>query len=220
VDFYIYFILTVVYAGMLIRGWFITRKQPTPLYAVLLLLVTLALLYDNAVLALGKTIGEGETLINLNAVRYWLHAFCTPLLIPVGYYILRKERFRLAQKGWAAATAWLITLALVVYQSIFAVKETQHLKAVTEYGVLHYTPTGANGSGVMIITVTAILFAVSLALLFRRRWWRLAVSIVVTAGGMAASSLLDSKAILNVFEWVFMGGLWLTLNRRRPQKPY
>lgn len=44
-------------------------------------LVGLGLVYDNALIAVGKFIGEGTLLEALNLARYWSHAFLTSLLI-------------------------------------------------------------------------------------------------------------------------------------------
>lgn len=208
---YIVSILAVAYAGLFLWGLFIRKKQNTPFYTSVLLLVLLALLYDNTVLALGKAIGEGTALERLNAGRFWLHAACTPLLILTAYHILWKERFAFAMTRWMKALAWLLTLGLILYQAAVAFSETAELQAVTEHGVLHYKPASEAGIPIMVIIVTAAISAVGALLLFRRRWIWLALGILILLGGTFVS--MKQPMLHNVFEWILMLSLLLTLRR-------
>lgn len=171
----------------------------------------LALLYDNAIIAAGTTIGEGAALERLNAVRYWLHAACTPLLVIASLSLLQKEYFSFARSRWVRAVAWAVTSGLIVYQGFIAAAETSKLKAVTEHGVLHYQPAGETGPPIMVIFVTAMLFAAGLLLWFRRRSPWLALGVILLLGGVVVTR--SNPMLHNVFECFLIVSLLLALRR-------
>jgi hypothetical protein len=67
------------------------RRQPDRALT-LLILVILALIWDNTVIAIGSTAGEGETLRTLSIPRHVTHGLLVPLLIMVGVGLGRRAR--------------------------------------------------------------------------------------------------------------------------------
>ncbi|NAP01378.1 hypothetical protein FRY77_36155, partial [Halomonas sp. MG34] len=64
-------------------------------------LVIIGLIFDNAVIASGKFIGEGEFLAFLNEMRYWFHAFITPNLVLYALGLLRVTNAKLRRSRLA-----------------------------------------------------------------------------------------------------------------------
>lgn len=73
----------------------------------ILLLVIIALIYDNLIIGIGIFIGEGNLLETLNIVRFWLHTLFTPTLIIFSYAILRESKV-----PWVQST---ITFVIAVF---------------------------------------------------------------------------------------------------------
>ena len=66
-----------------------------------LLFATLPLLllwYDNAVIAIGGTLGEGALLMNLNTVRFLAHYISLPMTFIAIGAMAREAGFRMAQR--------------------------------------------------------------------------------------------------------------------------
>lgn len=88
-DILFYAIYCLAYLILFIWGIDLSRKYHWSMSANVILIVVAALFYDNLVLASGRWIGEGTFLENLNAVRYWLHALITPLLVVFSWNLLK-----------------------------------------------------------------------------------------------------------------------------------
>lgn len=172
----------------------------------LIALVIFGLLYDNAIIAIGKFVGEGELLRTLSLPRFWFHAWFTPLLVIVGWAIMHLSRIR----GWHAGSlsfilAWLVTAGLIVYQSILvALDEVSALKAVSEYGVLRYTPVKESGAPIMVIIVAGILLLLGLALAIKRKWPWLLIGVAILFIGRSIPIPVESSALTNVFELILI----------------
>lgn len=79
-DTVIYFLLSLAYFILLVIGVKLACKHGWFKIGNVLLIVIIALLYDNGILALRKYVGKGATLKLLNELRYWFHAF-SPLYL-------------------------------------------------------------------------------------------------------------------------------------------
>ena len=60
--------------------WFWSRGQVRPAPYTMLFIIGIGLTYDNLVLALGSTIGEGSLLLALTYPRHVTHVLLTPML--------------------------------------------------------------------------------------------------------------------------------------------
>jgi hypothetical protein len=185
---------------------------------MLLILVMVGLLYDNGVLSIGTWLGAGEQLESLHAWRYWAHAFLTPLLVIVSYDILRQERLPIAGYRFTANLVWVLTIALIAYQSFLAQDEVRHLRAVREFGIIHYTPAVRSGMPIMIIAVTLILLFTGIVLILYRGWWWLGIGVALMPFIMWLELPLGGRAWANVAEFVLTFTIWTTLERKLPRR--
>lgn len=196
----LYFGYIAAYAGLLMWAAKDLKSTKLRIASIALGLVLLGLLYDNTVVALGVWIGEGAVLEGLNRLRFWIHAFFTPLLVLFAYGSLRRGGIRWAGTkaafiGAVSLTAFLIVLELMT--------ETLGLKLqpVREYGLLRYE-SAENGGGppLMVLFVITVLLIAG-ALLWRRTGWKwLCIGAVVMTIGSAVPIPLDSAAVTNGFE--------------------
>ncbi len=127
------------------------------LRAPLLVLVAAALTYDNAVIAVGSTLGEGQTLMVLNAGRFWAHALITPLLVVVGWRLARLTR--------PAVMAGLV--AVLVAYGVYTEIVRLRLEPLRENGTLRYINAAAEGPPIAAI-VTIVVLIVLGAIVWRR----------------------------------------------------
>lgn len=213
-DYYIYLTTACVY--VLLIYWAVRRWETgTRSFArILLILVLAALLYDNAIIALGTSIGAGDLLLGLHAVRYWLHAFITPSLVLVAYEIWEQANLPVRSRI-VYPLAWIVTISLILYQSYAAWQEVRHLRAVREFGVIHYTPAARSSMPLMLIIVMLVLVYVAIVLLLYRESWQLALGIFLMPFIMWLGLPLGGRAWSNVGELILMISLWLTLESRQ-----
>lgn len=212
-DFWIYSIITFAYIILLFA--MITSVSRTGrwfYYPILLVILALGLAYDNGIIAAGHTIGEGKLLMMLSSLRFWIHAFVTPGLILVGYYILRRSGASFASRAYIRISAWALTLVLILYQ-IFAqtLHEVKNLQLVQEYGVLRYTAEGTSGPPIMVIVVGFVLLFIGIIIIFRQKWVWMFVGTALLFIGQAVPLPFESSAATNIFELILIISLWVTI---------
>ncbi|WP_176371327.1 hypothetical protein [Litchfieldia alkalitelluris] len=211
-DTVIYFILTIIYALLLIYGIISAARNPWAICSIFLLIVTAALFYDNGILAIGRYIGESELLELLNAARFWLHALFTPLLIPFTWQTLRDADVSWVTKPLVKYGVFIVTGAIIVIEVIPLFRLS--LKPIWQQGVLSYTRVGGSGGGLMILGVTVAILIASIILWRKTGWKWLFIGLVLmgVVGGLTIP--FDSKAIGNVSELVLILALFATQKRR------
>ncbi|ANE48218.1 hypothetical protein SY83_20150 [Paenibacillus swuensis] len=211
-DLWIYLLLTAAYAVILTAGIRRLTKLGWNHGSNFLLLVAFGLFYDNGLIAIGKWVGEGESLKNLSYLRYWTHAFFTPTLILVGLNILRRSHFKWASMTPAKATAWILTIGLVLYQiKVNTLEEVASLVPLREYGVLRYVAEAEGGGPVMVIIIATLLFVAGLLMAFKRRWIWMALGVAVLFVGRSLPMPIDSSALTNIYELILIVSLWFTI---------
>lgn len=167
-------------------------------------LVTIGLFYDNAVMGIGKWIGEGFLLESLNAFRYWSHAFLTPLLVLYSVGVLRESGIQWAKRIWMTISAVLITTLLIIIE-IWLEASKLVLVPVEEYGVLRYVSThSSSGPPVMIILVTMVLLIASIIVWKKTKWKWFFIGTIIMTGGSLIPIEVNSSAITNGFELFLM----------------
>ena len=176
-------------------------------------LVTIGLFYDNAVMGLGKWMGEGFLLESLNAFRYWSHAFLTPLLVLYSVGVLRESGVHWAKRTWLTISAVFLTTLLVILE-IWLETSKLALEPVEEYGVLRYVSThSSTGPPVMIILVTIVLLIASIIIWKKTKWQWFFIGTIVMTGGSLIPIEVNSSAITNGFELFLMWTLIWTKKR-------
>lgn len=204
----IYFILSIVYDLLLVIGLISARKDHWPISSLFLLLVIAALFYDNSILALGRYIGEGRLLESLNAPRYWMHAFFTPLLLPFVWQNLRNAGIAWTKTPLATLVVLLVTATIILLEAIPLLN--LNLQPVLEQGVLSYRRVSDSGGPIMIIAVTLSIFLASILLWRKQGWKGLFIGLILmgVVGGLTIP--FESKAIGNISELVLILSLFAT----------
>jgi uncharacterized protein (TIGR03382 family) len=195
------FIYEVLAVGMVGVGVGAVRLR-----AWLVVVVAAALVYDNAVIAVGRLVGEGEVLEGLNAGRYVGHALFTPLLVVVGAGLA--DRWRRSLTGLAA-----VLVALGVWTDIVRLRLVPERYADT----LRYVNDNAAGPPVPAVVAMLVLIGVGVVLWRRDAWpWLFAGAAVMFA---AAGAGFAVPWLGNLGELVLLTAVTLTLRREHTKGP-
>ncbi|WP_285766966.1 hypothetical protein [Peribacillus sp. SI8-4] len=219
-DTILYYLYSLVYMILFLMGILIIRRHGK-LFSLTssLLFVTLALFWDNIVIASGKSIGDGPLLERLNISRFWIHGFITPTLILFGWGVAKKIDIPFTKKIGVFFFFLFLTSGLVVYECMENIHK--NFVPVQEYGVLRYVSEGSSGPPLMVLIVTLVLLVISINVFLRTRWIWMLSGVVIMIGGSAIPIPIKSSAITNAFEMIFICLLWLTHYKLSPhtQKP-
>ncbi|PYF98270.1 hypothetical protein SAMN05216184_11214 [Georgenia satyanarayanai] len=173
------------------------------------LLVVAGLVYDNAVLGLGRFIGEGALLEGLNLPRYWTHALVTPLLVVLAWHVVVRAGVGWARTRLAVVGAWVAAGALVALEVTHVVG--LELEARREHGVLSYAPVEeAGGPPLMVLLVSAALLVAGFLVWRRQGWVWLLVGTALMSVGSAVPVPVESGAVTNLFEVVLLTSVLAT----------
>ncbi len=209
-DTFLYILFAIFYAGLLVMMLMSIKKSGIGILSNVLILVIFALLYDNSVLAIGKWIGKGNVLENLNAARFWMHAIFTPLLILFSWDVLKQTRVK-----WVNTTTALLVTAgftlIAVLIELFTVVWNLSLKAEERYGILSYSSTNSpQGPPIMILMVTFALLVSSIILWKKTGWYWMFVGTALMTAGSMIDIPIKSDAITNAFELILLISLVFT----------
>ncbi|WP_226645014.1 phospholipid phosphatase [Mesobacillus subterraneus] len=209
-DPYIYGLYSLAYMFLFLWGLKLSIKYGFFTWLNVLLLVTFGLIYDNLVLSLGSMIGEGPILKGLNVMRYWFHAFFTPLLIIFSWSaIIRKKGIHWLNERTGFLATGIFTIAMIIaelMQNTIGLK----LEPSRNYGVLSYEAAGSHGPPIMIIGVTFALLLAGFILWKKLQWKWMAVGVILMGIGSAVPIPLGSDAATNGFELILLISLWAT----------
>ncbi|MCM3573466.1 hypothetical protein M3172_09670 [Mesobacillus subterraneus] len=208
-DPYIYGLYSLVYLFLFLLGLKLSIKHGFFSWLNVLLLVTFGLVYDNLVLAMGSIIGKGSFLEGLNVMRYWFHAFFTPLLILFSWEAIRETGIHWLKGRTGLIVAGVFTLAMMIAE---LVQNTIGLKLEPSesYGVLSYESSGSHGPPIMIIGVTLALLLAGIILWKKLKWKWMAVGVILMGIGSAVKIPIESDAATNGFELILLISLWAT----------
>lgn len=203
-DLVLFSLLTAAYIGLLV--WAVSRQKRWTLMAFVYLVLS-GLIYDNGIIAIGKFIGEGPLLENLNAMRYWIHAFFTPALVLFSLGAIRAAGIHWARKQWAAVAAAGAFVVLVVIE-IWQVTWGTEFSPIREYGVLKYAATEeASGPPFMILLVSAALLIAGAIVWKKAGWAWMFVGSVIMGIGSGVTIPVESAAVTNIFELILLTSL-------------
>ena len=209
-DTIIYFTLSFAYVILFIWGVRLASQHGWKSVENVLLLVILALIYDNIILGLGKYIGEGEFLLSLNLVRYWLHALITPLLILFAWRTLVNANIEWSQTTTARWMAFLFTLSLIIFDLVMEVGNIT-LESNWSNGVLSYQSVHAvDNPPIMIIGVSMALFITSIFVWVKQKWSWYFIGIVFMSITPLIGAWIGSDAFHNIGEFILLQSLLAT----------
>ncbi|WP_042148054.1 hypothetical protein [Paucisalibacillus sp. EB02] len=203
----IYVLLTIAYVILFLLG--IRTAMQHSWYSIgnILLIVILALTYDNGILALGKYIGEGELLRGLNEARYWLHALVTPLLILLAWHFLINANVQWAKRKLVLGLVLAFTLGLIIIE-IITVTWDITLKPTWVYDVLSYKKVG-DAYPIMIIGVSITLLITSILVWWKQKWpWYFTG--VLLMGIVPMIHIFHTGALSNIGEFILIVALLTT----------
>ncbi|MET8150002.1 hypothetical protein ACIBSW_11370 [Actinoplanes sp. NPDC049668] len=181
----------------------------------LLILVIAALIWDNAVIASGGTLGEGEPLRTLSVPRYVTHALLVPLLIMVGVGLGRRHGIRTLAGRAAPAAFGALTVALIA-AGLWLDVVTLQLEPTRYADTVRYTNAAAHGAPIPAVVTILVLIGLGVALLVRaRRPWLLAGAVAMF---VAAAAGAMAFWIGNVGELLLILGIWWTAARTAPER--
>lgn len=210
-DSVLYLIFALAYAVLLFWGIALIIRRRRVLLTDLVLLVVAALVYDNGVLAAGVLIGEGSALEAANALRFWMHAFVTPMLVVVGWHMMVRAGVRWAASAWAGAAAGVPAAALIAWELMIGVTRMD-LVARSEYGAISYSNENApEGPPIMALVVVAVLLLAGILVWVKSGWPWLTLASVVMLAGTAIPWSLPSGAVTNLFELLLLTGVIATV---------
>lgn len=210
VDTILFAVFALAYAALLVWGLVLVRRLGRVVVSDVVLLVIAALVYDNAIIAAGRYIGEGPLLEGLNLARFWVHALLTPLLVLFAWQATARAGVGWARTRVAALLAVLGVLALYLLEFV-TVLAGLTIEPDWEYGVLSYSDTaGADGPPVMVLGVALALLVAGFLVWRRLGWPWLLVGAVLMTVGSALPVPLDSGAITNAFELVLLVSILAT----------
>lgn len=200
----------LAYLALLVWGVALARRHGWWSPANLPLLVLAALVYDNGILALGATIGEGPVLEGLNLARYWVHAFVTPVLVAWGLHTLRRAGFGWAQQRWYQVVSLAAVAVLVVVEVLTEIRGLE-LEPREEYGVLAYANTApASGPPIMVLVVALVLVVAGALVWWKQKWPWLFLGALAMTIGSAVEIPVESGAITNAFELALLVSIMAT----------
>jgi hypothetical protein len=176
------------------------------LSALLLCVLVPGLVYENAVLALGTTIGEGKTLEALNRARFVLHAAMGGVLALFAVDLGRRAGVR-----WLSPTVLGIAGVAAALMAYFGTPTyaTVAMGSVEYAGVLRYVAVASSPLGPLPVLVgTAACLVVGIILWRRLGNLALAIGAAAVFIGHAGPSGL-TFFLGNLSEIVFVSGLLL-----------
>ncbi len=190
-----------------------------------LIFATLPLLllwYDNFVIGIGGTLGQGDLLIGLNYVRFYAHYIGLPMTFIGLGAMAREADFSWAKKPWVMAVYCLIAVFFIVedilkfqaegfYPSCFA-DTLRYTTRVTEFTAC--TPDAELvGNSVLpfaAFTLTAFNIGFGILLWLKRGWKWLVVASVGALGFFAAPFSSTGGIFSNLGEPIISGVIILT----------
>lgn len=172
---YIVFVALFVYLTWQTVGVYRNKRSS---YTLLLLIVLAGLAYDVLVILLGRFIGEGELLKALNAGRFAVHGFATPIMIIFGFGVLKNAGVKWAQSRATHIVVCVFTTLLItlgVYEDVLALD----LQTKTVMEILRYVNEGGiKGPPIPAMLTIVFLIVAGISLWRKTGWWWLAAGAI------------------------------------------
>jgi hypothetical protein len=127
---------TAIHAGIA-YGAFLLFNQ-SPVAAVCLIIVEVVTAFDNGVTVLGNRMAIGAQAELLNRLRFFLHAICISLLLPVYAVIANTVAFSGPAAALVYVLAGLLTVAIAFIGYSFQYARMGQIMPVNYFGCLRY----------------------------------------------------------------------------------
>lgn len=191
----------------ILAGVGLRRLHAMPTLALALTLPTvLSLVYDNLVIALGRTLGEGPLLIALSWPRFVFHALVLPPLLLAMLFLTRGAGVRWARRRTALIGTVIIAAATLALGALGEVVLLD-LAPVYRGDILLYAqahPTGPPPGAIMTL-VGALIYGGAIAL--QARWPWIALAALYTFLVVAVPDPSLSNALVNTGEVLLLAAM-------------
>ena len=150
--------------------------------ALLIAILSIGLVYDNGLIALGSYIGLGDTLEMLSLPRFYMHALITPLMIIAVVQVAIASGISWLNTRAAWTTIWVLTLAMIGY-GIYELT-ILNLQPACFHGIVRYTSSASPaqfcfegqvsqpGLGAPIPSIVAVFLIMGFgAVMWKRHKW-------------------------------------------------
>ncbi|MFF3228376.1 hypothetical protein ACFYV7_36660 [Nocardia suismassiliense] len=170
-----------------------------------------ALCYDNAVLALGSTLGEGRPLELLSVPRFALHAILTPLLVLWARAAMDRADIPVARRRGVQAAAVALAIALIAIGSLHVLQ--LDLRPRWWAGALRYTDIDGSAAMALPAIIAGLVVLAAGIALWRRHGYRVlfaTAAVMTLVAGAApvipvlgnAGELILSAGLLGTADWL------------------
>jgi hypothetical protein len=175
----LYALFALVQLGLGIWAVALYRRRPS-VGAFTLALPIVLLVWDNAVVAIGAALGQGELLRLLSYPRFAGHAFLTPIWIVAGFEFARRAGVPWLQSNGSRITEWILYGAMVVLGVIRSLVLLD-MQPVHQASLLYYTNKGGlPGPPIPALVMVLVIIVCGVALSRRSGWpWMLAGGVVM-----------------------------------------
>jgi hypothetical protein len=129
-------VFTAVHAGIACGALLLFDQAPVA--AVCLFIVEAVTAFDNGVTVLGNRMSIGPQAELLNRLRFFLHAICISLLLPVYAAIANAVAFTDAAAMLVYVVAWMLAAAIAVFGYVVQYGRMGPIMPVSYYGCLRY----------------------------------------------------------------------------------
>ncbi|MEE4021979.1 hypothetical protein V1Y59_02720 [Gordonia sp. PKS22-38] len=202
-------IMAAIGVAMLVVGALALRMLPkVGAVAGLVAAICVGLAYDNIVVAIGRFVGYGDTLMAINMPRFWIHAVMTPLLIIVAGNLVARLGVEQARTRNVVLGGWALVAMLIL---IGIVEDVVRLDLAPEDAgdALRYVNAGVEGAPIpAIITVLALIVMGMVAWRYAGFPWLFVGALVMLIAAPIGSSVLW---VGNLGELVLMVSVLVTM---------
>ncbi|MEI6045162.1 MAG: hypothetical protein WCS37_12495 [Chloroflexota bacterium] len=191
----------------------------TRLDLALLVIIQVAIFYDNSAMVLGLLLKADATLEMINSARFLLHSFLAPSLIVLATRILLdtlKEAKETANRQKYEKIAWIVAVAVSLFwtgANFFIVLKLAPLGAVQRYTMNRdLTPLWIfllTPAAISLITVYIAVVGIFVWRKLKSAWLLVAAALMLGIGGAFPAST-SAIPITNGAELIFVFGLLFT----------
>ncbi len=129
------------------------------------------LVWDNAIVAVGATIGDGSLLVALSWPRFIGHALLTPVWILTGFEYARRVGVPWLQRRSSLYAEWILYLAMAALGFVRSVVLLR-FEPVTQGDLFYYTNGGGFPGPPIPAIVMVVVVIIGGAAVLRRTGWR------------------------------------------------
>ncbi|AFY72878.1 hypothetical protein Syn7502_00744 [Synechococcus sp. PCC 7502] len=202
---------------LVLLGWtFLLYQQSHQLGLVVLMIIIVAITYDNFIVSIGRWIGEGEILLLLSQPRFFGHVLLTPLSVIAAFSFCYQSGLGWASQPVIVVGVWLATLVLITAEVLTYYKEFKP-KAVWDHAILRYTNSAYKCLPVASI-ITTIIVGIIGGLIWQQLGfpWLFVSSLVMFIGG-AIPQKVSGAILCSGVEVILIAGFCTTANQIQAQ---